>query len=305
MGKKKKSSKLISQETKCDDHSFITDIDRGETVCRDCGIVETERLSDEGQGEHYVDDKSFMESTRVGPSISLTMFDKGLYTKIANENKDSSGRFIHGSVRSSFDRLRKWDKRSKSEPKSRNFGTAFTILHGLRTKLGIPEGVIEKAAYHYRKAVAKKLTGGRSIAPFIAAALYVACRETNTPRSIDDIAKAANIRRTTVSRAIRLTVRTLDLKLEQYDIEKFVARLANDLGCREKTTRDALELLKKARKIGIIEGKNPVAMASAALYVASETNGEAPSQVKLSEISSVSCVTIRNSTALIKKKLKL
>ena len=305
MRKKKRSPKLITPAPNCDEHLFITDIDRGETVCKDCGVVETERISDDGAGEQYVDEKKFLGATRVGPSVSLTMFDKGLYTQIANENKDSSGRFLHGAVRSSFDRLRKWDKRSKSEPLSRNFGTAFTILHGLKGKLAIPEGVLEKAAYIYRKAVAKKLTGGRSIPPFIAAALYIACRETNTPRSIDDIAKAANIRRTTVSRSIRLTVRTLDLKLEQYDIEKFVTRMANDLGCKEKTKRDALDILKKGRKAGIIEGKNPVAMACASLYVASYNNGEAPSQVKLSEISSVSCVTIRNSTALIKKKLKL
>lgn len=305
MRKKKRSPKLIDPAPSCDEHLFITDIDRGETVCKHCGVVETERISDGGVGEQFVDERKFLGATRVGPSVSLTMFDKGLYTQIANENKDSSGKFLHGAVRSSFDRLRKWDKRSKSEPMSRNFGTAFTILHGLKGKLAIPEGVLEKAAYIYRKAVAKKLTAGRSIAPFIAAALYIACRETNTPRSIDDIAKAANIRRTTVSRSIRITVRTLDLKLEQYDIEKFVSRMANDLGCKEKTKRDALGILKKGRKAGIIEGKNPVAIACAALYVASFLNGEAPNQIKLSEISSVSCVTIRNSTALIRKKLKL
>lgn len=299
----KKRPKLIT--TSCDEHLFITDVDRGETVCKDCGIVDTEKISDDGLGEYYVEDKNKQATTRIGPSISLTMFDKGLYTKISDANKDSSGRFIHGKVRSSFDRLRKWDQRSKSEALSRNLGTAFTLLHGLKAKLAIPEGVLEKTAYIYRKAVAKKLTAGRSIAPFLAATLYIACRETNTPRSIDDIAKAANIRRTTVSRAIRITVKTLDLKLEQYDIEKFVSRMANDLQVKEKTKRDALNILSKARKIGLIDGKNPVAVASAALYLACVRNAESPNQTRISEISSISCVTIRNTTALIKKKLNL
>ncbi|MDX1533167.1 MAG: transcription initiation factor TFIIIB [Nitrosopumilaceae archaeon] len=299
----KKRSKLIT--TNCDEHLFITDVDRGETVCKDCGIVESEKISDEGWGEYYVEDRNKQTTSRIGPSTTLTMFDKGLYTKISDGNKDSSGKFIHGKVRSSFDRLRKWDQRSKSEALSRNLGTAFTLLHGLKTKLAIPEGVLEKAAYLYRKAVAKKLTAGRSIAPFLAATLYIACRETNTPRSIDDIAKASNIRRTTVSRAIRITVKTLDLKLEQYDIEKFVSRMANDLQIKEKTKREALSILSQAKKIGLIDGKNPVAVASASLYLACVRNAESPNQTRISEISSISCVTIRNTTALIKKKLDL
>lgn len=303
MRNKNKPSKLVAP--KCDEHLYITDLDRGETFCKDCGIIELEKISDGGVGEYYVDERKFLGATRIGPSISLTMYDKGLYTKISDANRDSSGKFLQSKVRSSFDRLRKWDKRSKSESLSKNFGTAFTLLHGLKTKLAIPESVLEKAAYIYRKAMSQKLTSGRSIAPFIAATLYIACRETNTPRSIDDIAKASNIRRTTISRAIRITVKSLDLKLEQYDIEKFVSRMGNELGCKEKTKRDALDILKKLRKSGIIEGKNPIAMASAALYVACQENGEAPNQTRISEISSISCVTIRNSTALIKKILNL
>jgi len=304
MVQKRKTPKLVSP-SECDEHLFITDVDRGETFCKDCGIVDLEKISDDGYGEYHVDERKFTGGTRIGPAVSLTMYDKGLYTKISDGNKDSSGNYIKGRVRSSFDRLRKWDQRSKSESLSRNLGTAFTLLNALKAKLAIPDGVVEKTAYIYRKAVSKKLTAGRSIAPFISATLYIACRETNTPRSIDDIAKAANIRRTTVSRAIRITLKTLDIKLEQYDIEKFISRMANDLGCKEKTMRDALDILERAKKERIVAGKNPVAMASAALYLACFQNGESPSQSRISEISSISCVTIRNSTALIKKKLKM
>ena len=151
----------------------------------------------------------------------------------------------------------------------------------------------------------KKLTSGRTIAPFIVASLYIACRETNTPRSIDDLAKHANIKRTTISRAIRITLRSLNLKLKQYDIEKFVTRIANDINCKEKTKRDALNILHRAKNLGLVEGKNPIAMACASVYIACSQNDETPGQAKLSKVSSVSAVTIRNLTAKIKNKLKL
>ena len=301
---KRKSPKLVSPKAKCDNHLFITDAERGETVCKHCGVIGIEKISDDGQGERFMDDRKFAINSRVGPTISLAMYDKGLYTKIGDANKDSMGKSLKGINRSSFDRLRKWDVRSKSNTSSRNLGAALTILNGLSAKLAIPEGVTEEAAYIYRKVIEKKLTGGRTIAPFIVASLYVACRETDTPRSIDDLAKHANIRRTTISRAIRITLRSLDLKLKQYDIEKFIVRIANDIDCKEKTKRDALHVFQRAKDEGFVDGKNPVAVACASVYVACSKNDEAPSQNRLSKVSSVSAVTIRNLTGEIKRKLK-
>ena len=126
--KKKKLSKLVSPKTKCDDHLFITDVERGETVCKYCGIIGIEKIPDDGHGERFMDDKKFATNSRVGPAISLTMYDKGLYTKIADADKDSTGKSLKGINRFSFYRLRKWDIRSKSNTSSRNLGTAFTIF---------------------------------------------------------------------------------------------------------------------------------------------------------------------------------
>ncbi|HSG74117.1 MAG TPA: transcription initiation factor TFIIIB [Nitrosopumilaceae archaeon] len=292
------------QDLRCEEHTEVTDIDRGETFCGNCGVIFTEKLADQEHEEQYFDNRTFNSLSRTGPSISLTMHDKGLFT-VMGDNKDSSGHAITGRARATFSRLRLWDKRSKSESKTRNLGAAFTLLHGLQAKLGIPDSVSEKAAYLYRRAQSMGLVKGRSTGPLIVASLYAACRESNIPRSLDDVAKAGNIRRSTISRTLRLLIRNLDLKLSQYDTSNFIFRIGNNLNLKEKIKRDATEILENSKKNGITDGKNPIAFATAAIYLACLKNEHSITQSKLSDVSGVSCVTIRNTTAIIKKILKL
>ena len=69
------------------------------------------------------------------------------------------------------------------------------ILDGIRSRLSLPESVVEKSAYIYRKAVAHHISRGRSRPVLVAASVYAACRFTNTPRTLKDIADAANVKR--------------------------------------------------------------------------------------------------------------
>ena len=244
-----------------------------------------------------------MTQTRTGPANSLTMHDRGLSTVIG-KNTDSTGKTISGKTKATFQRLRTWDQRSKSRS-TYSLSKAFTILNGIKTKLGIPDAVVENAAYIYRKAVSAKLTRGRTMASLISASLYAACRESGIPRTLDDIAKAGNIERRILSRDIRTLIRKLDLKLNQYDITAFISKISNNLNLKEKTKRNAYEILKKSEDHGITSGKHPVAQAAASLYLACILNGERVSQRKFSANSGVCDVTIRNRAQLIKKTLKL
>ncbi len=288
----------------CRRHFAITDSDRGETICNFCGVVLTEKLVDRCHENNYFEEFSTKNNARTGPATCLSMYDKGLYTVIGS-NTDSSGHLLSGKTKSSFERLRVWDRRSKSVSLGRNFGTAFVQLDAIKAKLGIPDSVMEETAYLYRKVVARRLLRGRPIAHVMAACLYASCRATNTPRSIDDIARTANIRRTSVSRTLRLLLCGLNMRLEQYDIRDFAVRLANNLGLGEKTKRRALEILADSKRQGMPAGKNPVGFAAASVYLACLECGEEVSQTLVSGRSGISCVTIRNTAAQIRKRITL
>ncbi len=295
-------------DVKCELHKdktypTITDSERGEIVCGRCGLVLEQNIVDRSYESNGYTQEDFMKLARTGPATSLTMHDKGLSTVIGT-NKDSSGNTLSNKTKYEFNRLRTWDQRSKSR-KTATLSKAFTLLHGMKTKLGIPDNVVENAAYIYRKAVGAKLTRGRTMASLVSASLYAACRENNTPRTLDDIADAGNVERRILSRDLRTIIKKLGLNLNQYDTASFITKISNNMNLKEKTKRDAFEILEKCEKEQITAGKHPVAQAAASLYISCILNGERISQKKFSVESGVSDVTIRNRAVLIKKTLKL
>jgi len=287
----------------CKTYPVITDNDRGEVLCGGCGLILVQNIVDQSHDNHGYTQEEFMTQTRTGPPLSLTMNDKGLSTIIGN-NVDSTGKSLSNKNKLAFVRLRLWDKRSRSRS-TYSLSKAFTQLNALKTKLAIPDNVVEHAAYIYRKAVAARLTRGRTMSSLIAASLYAACRETNTPRTLDDIVKAGNLERRALSRDLRTLIRKLDLRLDQYDPRSFIVKLANNLNLKEKTKRDALDFLKRAEEKDITSGKHPVALAAASLYLSGLLNEKRLSQKKFSNAAGVSDVTIRTRVAQLKKTLGL
>jgi transcription initiation factor TFIIB len=262
-----------------------------------------QNIADTSHESNGYTQEDFMKLSRTGPATSLTMHDKGLSTVIGT-NKDSSGKALSSKTKYEFNRLRTWDQRSKSR-KTATLSKAFTLLHGMKTKLGIPDNVVENAAYIYRKTVSAKLTRGRTMASLVSASLYAACRENNIPRTLDDIADAGNIERRILSRDLRTIIKKLGLSLSQYNTSSFISKISNNMNLKEKTKRDAFEILKRCEKEQITAGKHPVAQAAASLYISCIMNGEKISQKKFSVESGVSDVTIRNRAVLIRKTLKL
>jgi transcription initiation factor TFIIB len=280
---------------------LITDSNTGEVLCSRCGLVLAEKLEDSGHEQNVFTNDQYFERARTGSKSTLAIDDMGLATIIDSKDKDASGNSLSIDMKNTFSRLRIWDNRSKSKSSERSLRSAFIILNTMKTKLVIPDTVIEKAAYLYRKALSKKMTKGRSISALSLAALYTACREANAPRSLQDIASAGNVSVKDLSRHIRILINSLDLRVESYDSSNFVNRIASVVGISEKTRRDALYILSNAKEKGISAGKNPVAMAATALYLSCVNNAEKQSQRRISEASGISVVTIRNRAASLAK----
>ena len=95
---------------------------------------------------------------------SLARHDKGLTTIIGRTDRDASGNKIDASIRSKMERLKIWDFRSHShDSTNKNLIQAFNELDKLKDKLGLPDAVIERTAYIYRKAQQRGLVRGRTI----------------------------------------------------------------------------------------------------------------------------------------------
>jgi len=285
----------------CLNVKIVTDQNTGELFCSKCGLVLTDKITDTGaEWRSFSSDEG--NKARTGAGTSIRMHDMGLSTVIGAANKDSTGKPLSASVKSSIERLRTWDSRSQANSSAdRNLRQALNEMDKLKDKLALNDVVIEKAAYIYRKAMERKLVRGRSIHGLVAACLYAACRNTETPRTLDDISHGINIRRKDVARCYRLLFRELELKMPVVDPVKGVARIASIAGLSEKCKRKAIVMLNKAKKVGAVAGKDPMGIAAAALYLSCISIGETKSQKDISQASGVTEVTIRNRCAGLRK----
>ena len=280
---------------RCAKGTVVTDTNTGENFCGKCGFVLRDQAVDSGAEWRSFSKEEHEGRSRAGVPTSLAMHDMGLATIIGPADRDATGKPLSASMRSTIERLRTWDSRSQvHEPVDRNFRQAFSELDRLKDKLAVGDAVIEKAAYIYRKALEKGLVRGRSISALIASALYAACRDTETPRTLKDIANSSNIKRKDIARCYRLLLRELGLKMPVVDPIKCVARIASKASLSEKTKREATIILKNAEEIKISSGKDPMGLAAAALDVACVRNGENKTQRDVAEAAGVTEVTIRN-----------
>jgi len=281
--------------SRCGKKSMLTDEATGEQFCGKCGYVISEKSQASGPEWRSFQKDSGSNPTRTGTPISLTRHDKGLATVINPVNRDATGKPLSSSMKSTITRLRTWDSRSQSQATAdRNLRQALAELGRLKDKLAISSSVLEKAAYIYRKALEKKLVRGRSISAMIAASLYAACRDTETPRTLKDVADAANVKRKDIARCYRILHQELELKMPVVDSIQCIARISSNVKITEKTKRYAAKILKEAQKRQESSGKDPMGLAAAALYLSCVQNGVSITQRDLAEAAGVTEVTIRN-----------
>ena len=296
----------VDKCTRCGKGPLVIDSSGGEVNCSSCGFVVVDKIEEEGPEWRAFSKEEKDDRARTGVPSSLAMHDMGLATVIGAEDRDAAGRSLPASMKAAIERLRTWDGRSQvHEPVDRNLRQAFSELDRLADKLNLSDAVIEKAAYIYRKALEKGLVRGRSISALIAASLYAACRDTETPRTLKDVAAACNIKKKDIARCYRLLLREMNLRMPVVDPTKCVSRIASKAGLSEKTKRSALVILHKAEATRTSAGKDPMGLAAAALYVACVMQGESKTQKDVAEAAGVTEVTIRNRYKGLKAALQL
>jgi transcription initiation factor TFIIB len=271
---------------RCGKNSLLTDAVTGEQFCSKCGYVISEKVDASGPEWRSFQKAGGADPTRTGSPTSLAMHDRGLATIISPMNKDASGKPLTSAMKSTIQRLRTWDSRSKTNTSlDKNLIQALSELSTLKDKLSLSDAVIEKASYIYRKALEKSLVRGRSISALIAAALYAACRDAETPRTLKDITNAANVSRKDIARCYRIIV---------VDPVHCVARIASNLEITEKTKRYAVKIIKDAQERKESSGKEPMGFAASALYLSCVENKVPVTQRDMAEAANVTEVTIRN-----------
>ncbi|MBI2662671.1 transcription initiation factor IIB [Candidatus Woesearchaeota archaeon] len=294
--------KSIKECPECASKNIFRDAEKGETICRDCGLVIEDRMIDFSQEWRDFEDDGGGSKRRTGAPSSQTQFDQGLGTEVGT----TSDFYKLGSdrERDKFFRLRKWNIRI-STAIERNLKVALAELKRVSSFLKLPKSVEEEAARIYRLAVQKGLVRGRSMESVIAGALYAACRRHEIPRTLDEMGEASGIEKKEIGRTYRFVTRELGINIKPSNPADYIPRFASALKLSPETQSKAVEILELARDIELTSGRGPTGIAAASLYVSSLIHGEKRTQREVADVAGVTEVTIRNRYKELIKKLKL
>jgi transcription initiation factor TFIIB len=286
----------------------ITDPESGEIICSNCGMVISQNIEDNTRPEWRSfgsDEGGGNNRSRTGMPTSLARHDRGLTTIIGRTDRDASGNKIDASIRSKMERLKVWDFRSHAhDSTNKNLMQAFNELDKLKDKLALPDAVIERTAYIYRKARQRGLVRGRTIDGILSAAIYIACRDLGVPKTLKEVAAASSIRFKILSRSYRILVTELDISTPPViDPMKCIVKVANNADLNENTKRRAMDVMNNITKREISAGKHPMAVAATVLYVSCLNSGVNIRQAAIADAAGITEVTLRNRYKDLKNKL--
>ncbi|MEM5879355.1 MAG: transcription initiation factor IIB [Candidatus Aenigmatarchaeota archaeon] len=296
----KKKARAGSRCPECGSPNLIEDPNRGEMICKDCGLVLKEEIIDTGQEWRAFDSEQMSRRARGGAPLTFTKHDKGMTTEIGKGVGELYK--VPAKKRAQYYRLTKWHKRL-IKSKDRNLSFALSELQRIVSFLNLSKSIHERIARYYEEAVNKGLVRGRSIESVIAALAYAVSREFGSPRTLDEISEASGVEKREIGRTYRYIARELDVRILPADPITFVPRFCSMLGLSDRVQAKAIEILKKAKKSEITSGKGPTGVAAAAIYIASVLVGEKRTQREVADIVGVTEVTIRNRQKELVEKL--
>ncbi|MEK6903798.1 MAG: transcription initiation factor IIB [Nanoarchaeota archaeon] len=291
----------VKKCSECGSINLMIHKEKGEAICRDCGLVVEERMIDFGQEWSEFDSEDSEKRRRTGAPMSYSRYDRGLGTDIGQRGDIFK---LQGKGMSKFLRLRKWQYRI-STAIERNLKLALAELKRVASYLKLPKSVEEEASRIYTMAVQRGLVRGRSMESVVAGALYAACRRHEVPRTLDELSEASGIDKKEVGRTYRFVTRELGIRILPSNPVDYIPRFASALKLNPETQSKAVEILEMAENSELTSGRGPTGIAAASLYVAALLNEEKRTQREVADVAGVTEVTIRNRYKELFKKLKL
>lgn len=264
--------------------------DKGEVICKDCGLVVEDKMVDFGQEWREFDAEGGDKRRRAGAPITYTQYDQGLGTEVGGKADLSR---LGSKSRNKFVRLRKWQYRI-STAIERNLKQALSELKRVASYLKLPKSVEEESARIYTLAVQRGLVRGRSMESVVSGALYAACRRHEVPRTLDELSEASGIEKKEIGRTYRFVTRELGISILPSNPADYIPRFASALKISPEAQSKSIEILEKAQKEELTSGRGPTGIAAAALYVSALLHDEKRTQREVADVAGVTEVTIRN-----------
>ncbi|MFQ6061303.1 MAG: transcription initiation factor IIB family protein, partial [Thermoplasmata archaeon] len=192
-------------------------------------------------------------------------------------------------------RLRQWQHRIRtSKIGERSLAEGLKEIASLASRMGLPKQIRENAAVLYRKAASRSLVRGRSIKEVAAASIYAACRQSDVPRTLDEVSVHESLDKHDVGRTYREMARELGLTFRPQSPEDYISRFCNKLKLGLDVQNRCVKIIEELKGKRFASGLTPTGIASAIIYIACQELGRPRTQKEIARVAGVTEVTLRN-----------
>ena len=162
----------------------------------------------------------------------------------------------------------------------------------LSDRLGLPDEVMARAASIVTQAAAMRFCRVTTRPVLAASALYVACRECKVPLTLREVAEATGTELRDVGRCYQTILERMHIARPGVNGNCYVHHLSLKTPLSEETYKESEDVIREAISAGL-DGRNPMTLAAAALYLASCSNGEKVTQSEVAEAAGVGEESVR------------
>ncbi|KAL6184877.1 hypothetical protein ACLB2K_046276 [Fragaria x ananassa] len=271
----------------CFECRFQTDVvfdhSTGDAVCNNCGLVlESNYIEETNEWRTFADaDDNSHDPIRVGAATNPLLSCGGLSTVMAKP----SGKVLHAPIR---------------DP-DQGLMMAFKTIETMCDRLGLVSTIKNRANEMYKTLEDQKCSkGGRNQDALLAACLYIACKQEDKPRTLNEIFSIANgATKKEIGRAKEYIMK--QLKLSEKTLQEaqsngdYMRRFCSALGLNNQAIKAAQEAVLKSQEFDI--RRSPVSIAAAVIYMITQLSDDSKKMPlkDIIDVTGVAPATIKNS----------
>ena len=270
----------------CGERALTINHAEGNIVCTVCGVVECMRIIDESsEWRNFAKENTSRggdDPKRVGEANNDLLPDRGLCTVIAGNGKTDSI-------------LTRWNQRNMQTGIEKTLTKGFRNIDELCTNLNLGDVIKEESKILFKKIDEQKNLKGRPQQAIISACVFISCRKKNNPRAIREICRNFTVDKKDILKCYSI-IKKLEEPCKPSDksASEYAKRYASELNFTELAKQYSKKVAENATEKGLVTGKSPLSVASAAVYLVGKLSGDPRSYTEVSDVSTMKEITIKN-----------
>lgn len=260
---------------------IVEDNTSGDTICGECGLVlESWRIEETQEWRNFADDTNDdRDPNRVGQPQGPFLTHSNLVTYISNPNPKPSDVKIFNKKQHDSDAVSK---------------RGLELISNMADSLGLLPTVQHRADEIYVSVEEHKTCRGRKLEAVTAACLFIACRESNVSRTLEELASPFQLKKKEICKAVDLIKKQNKVPMGAVQAAEYVNRFCSSyLGMDKKVVKAIREAVERAEKLDL--RRSPKSLLAAIIFMIAQLSHHKKSLRDVSDAVQVAEATIKKS----------